>query len=42
MVDAIGGVQVCIPEDIDDPAHAIHIAAGTRKLQGQRGAQLRA
>jgi LCP family protein required for cell wall assembly len=36
MVDAIGGVQVCIPEDIDDPAHAIHIEAGTRKLQGKQ------
>src|SRR6478735_8046944 len=36
MVDAIGGVQVCIPEDIDDPAHAIHIEAGTRKLKGKQ------
>jgi LCP family protein required for cell wall assembly len=34
MVDAIGGVQVCIPEDIDDPAHHISIEAGTRKLKG--------
>jgi LCP family protein required for cell wall assembly len=34
MVDAIGGVEMCIPEDIDDPAHDIHIAAGTRKLKG--------
>jgi LCP family protein required for cell wall assembly len=34
MVDAIGGVEMCIPEDIDDPAHAIHIDAGTRKLKG--------
>lgn len=34
MVDAIGGVEMCIPEDIDDPAHHIHIAAGTRKLHG--------
>ena len=34
MVDAIGGVEMCIPEDIDDPAHNIHIAAGTRKLKG--------
>ncbi|WP_028643236.1 LCP family protein [Nocardioides sp. URHA0020] len=36
MVDAIGGVEVCIPEDIDDPAHAIHISAGTRKLKGKQ------
>jgi LCP family protein required for cell wall assembly len=35
MVDAIGGVEMCIPEDIDDPAHGIHIPAGTRKLKGQ-------
>lgn len=34
MVDAIGGVEMCIPEDIDDPAHGIHIPAGTRKLHG--------
>ena len=34
MVDAIGGVEMCIPQDIDDPAHGIHIAAGTRKLHG--------
>ncbi len=36
MVDAIGGVETCIPEDIDDPAHAIHIPAGTRKLKGKQ------
>jgi LCP family protein required for cell wall assembly len=35
MVDAIGGVEMCIPDDIDDPAHAIHIEAGTRKLKGK-------
>ena len=35
MVDAIGGVQVCIPEPgIIDPAHGINIPAGTRKLEG--------
>ena len=34
MVDAIGGVEVCIPEPIVDPAHNINIAAGTRKLKG--------
>jgi len=36
MVDAIGGVETCIPEDIDDPAHGIHIPAGTRKLHGKQ------
>src|SRR6478735_3579702 len=34
MVDAIGGVEMCIPEDIEDPAHGINIPAGTRKLKG--------
>ena len=34
MVDAIGGVEVCIPEPIVDPAHGINIAAGTRKIKG--------
>ncbi|MBZ5737780.1 LCP family protein [Nocardioides mangrovi] len=34
MVDAIGGVEVCIPEPIVDPAHQINIEAGTRKLKG--------
>jgi LCP family protein required for cell wall assembly len=32
MVNAIDGVEVCIPEDIDDPAHGINIEAGTRTL----------
>lgn len=34
MVDAIGGVEVCIPEPIVDPAHGINIEAGTRKIKG--------
>ena len=34
MVDAIGGVEMCIPEPIYDPAHGINIEAGTRKLKG--------
>nr|WP_246390117.1 LCP family protein [Nocardioides soli] len=34
MVDALDGVEVCIPSDIDDPEHNIHLAAGTRKLHG--------
>ncbi len=28
MVDAVGGVPVCVPEDIDDPAHQIFVPAG--------------
>ncbi len=35
MVDAIGGVEVCIPEDISDPAHGINIPAGTREIAGR-------
>jgi LCP family protein required for cell wall assembly len=35
MVDAIGGVEVCIPEPIVDPTHGINIEAGTRKIKGK-------
>jgi LCP family protein required for cell wall assembly len=35
MVDAIDGVEVCIPEDIEDPAHGINIPAGTREIRGK-------
>lgn len=35
MVDAIDGVEVCIPEDVDDPVGNIHLKAGTRELEGQ-------
>lgn len=34
MVDAVGGVEICIPEDIDDDEHNIHLDAGTRPLSG--------
>nr|WP_232523156.1 LCP family protein [Nocardioides sp. MAH-18] len=34
MVDAVDGVEVCIPADIDDAEHNIHLDAGTRKLYG--------
>jgi LCP family protein required for cell wall assembly len=34
MVDAVGGVEVCIPTPIVDPRHHIDIPAGTRKLTG--------
>jgi LCP family protein required for cell wall assembly len=36
MVDAIDGVEVCIPEDIVDPAHGINIPAGTREIEGRQ------
>ncbi len=35
MVDAVGGVEVCIPAPIVDPKHGINIAAGTRRLTGR-------
>ena len=35
MVDAVHGVTVCIPEDIDDSAHGITFEAGTQELDGQ-------
>jgi LCP family protein required for cell wall assembly len=34
MVDAVGGVEVCIPSDIDDAEHDIHLEAGTRTVYG--------
>ena len=35
MVDAVGGVEVCIPETIDDRAHGIYLEAGTREVSGK-------
>ncbi|MGK2876500.1 MAG: LCP family protein [Nocardioides sp.] len=34
MVDAVGGVEVCIPETIDDREHGIYLPSGTRVLDG--------
>jgi LCP family protein required for cell wall assembly len=36
MVDAVHGVQVCIPEDVNDTAHHITLDAGTQELSGQQ------
>jgi LCP family protein required for cell wall assembly len=36
MVEAVHGVTVCIPEDIDDSAHGITFEAGTQELDGQK------
>lgn len=36
MVDAIGGVEVCIPQTWDDRAHGIYLKAGTRKISGNQ------
>ncbi|HXH80346.1 MAG TPA: LCP family protein [Nocardioides sp.] len=34
MVDAVGGVPVCIPKDIEDPKTGINIDAGEREIRG--------
>ncbi|MGL5809205.1 MAG: LCP family protein [Nocardioides sp.] len=34
MVDAIDGVDVCVPEPVDDPEHGIRLAAGPQTLRG--------
>lgn len=34
MVDAVDGVEVCIPQDVDDDEHDIHFDAGTQELDG--------
>jgi LCP family protein required for cell wall assembly len=36
MVDAVHGVTVCIPEDVNDTAHHITLSAGTQELSGQQ------
>lgn len=35
MVDAVNGVEVCIPEEIDDREHGILLEAGTREISGK-------
>lgn len=35
MVDAIDGVKVCIPEEVDDETGNIHLEAGTRLVRGR-------
>jgi LCP family protein required for cell wall assembly len=35
MVDAIDGVEVCVPQDINDQEHGIVIKAGTREITGR-------
>ena len=36
MVDAVGGVQVCIPRPVDDREHGIVFDAGTQVLKGEQ------
>ncbi|GAB4009848.1 LCP family protein [Nocardioides ultimimeridianus] len=35
MVNALDGVEVCIPEEIDDTQHNIKLMPGTREIKGQ-------
>ncbi|WP_122817055.1 LCP family protein [Nocardioides pantholopis] len=35
MVDAVKGVTVCLPQEVDDPEHGIFLDAGTQELDGQ-------
>ena len=35
MVDAVDGVQVCIPETVDDREHGIYLEKGTRTVSGK-------
>ena len=35
MVDAVDGVEVCVPEDIDSSEYGITIKKGTRTLDGK-------
>lgn len=39
MVDAINGVEVCIPQPVDDTVAHIHFDAGTQTLDGDRALQ---
>ena len=34
MVDAVHGVKICVPEDVDDTVGNIHLKAGTRVVKG--------
>lgn len=36
MVNAIGGVTLCLPEEVDDSAHNIHLPAGTHNFKDQQ------
>ncbi|NYD42468.1 LCP family protein [Nocardioides panaciterrulae] len=36
MVDAIGGVEVCLPQQVDDTTAHIHFDAGVQTLDGER------
>lgn len=35
MVDALDGVEICLPQDIDDDERNVHLKAGTRVVDGE-------
>jgi LCP family protein required for cell wall assembly len=36
MVDALGGVEVCVPQEVDDDIGNIHLPAGTYEVSGKQ------
>ena len=36
MVDAVGGVEICVPEEINDPERQIFVPQGTNELRGDQ------
>jgi LCP family protein required for cell wall assembly len=36
MVDALGGVPICVPKTVDDPVSGIHLEAGSYEVGGQQ------
>jgi len=36
MVNALGGVEVCLPQDVDDPRSHLQLEAGRHTVQGQQ------
>lgn len=36
MVNALGGVEVCLPQDVDDPKSHLKLAAGRHTVKGQQ------
>lgn len=36
MVDALGGVEVCVPEEVNDDVGNIHLPAGTYEVSGKQ------
>ncbi len=36
MVNALDGVEICLPEDVDDPKSHLQLEAGRHKVQGQQ------